>query len=184
MKSNYDYQNLRRKQTGLSLLIGLIMLVMLTLLAISAFNTSNISLRILGNTQVRQEALAAGQTAVEEVLSAPGFIKTPPAAVTVTLNRADYVVGFTPPPACLSVVDVLTSELNPSDADDLKCIPSSALQQSGVFVTGAPLPPSYCSKTRWAVTADVTEATTSARMVFEQGVAVRISKADAINFCP
>ena len=53
------------RQRGISLVLGLIMLVLLTLLAISAFQASNVNLRIAGNMQVRQETLAAAQTAIE-----------------------------------------------------------------------------------------------------------------------
>ena len=72
----------RRGQRGISLVVGLIMLLLMTLLAISAFQASNVNLRIAGNMQVRQETLAAAQTATEQVLSSPAFIDpaTPPAA--------------------------------------------------------------------------------------------------------
>ena len=91
-----------RAQRGISLVTGLIMLILLTLLAISAFQASNVNLRVAGNMQVRQESLAATQTAIERVLSSPAFIDltTPPAADTVALNGASYTVNFTPAPAC------------------------------------------------------------------------------------
>jgi hypothetical protein len=173
-------------QRGSSLFFGLIMLVLLTLLGISAFEASNVNLRIASNMQVRQETLAAAQTATEQVLSSPTFINplTPPLTATVTLNRADYAVNFTPSPQCESVVDIPSEDLDPANADDFVCIPSGALQQSGIFVTGAPLPPSYCSNTRWKVTARVTDAASAADTTLEQGVAVRVSKAKALNYCP
>ena len=185
MKSKVMFQGGRQPQSGVSLLVGLIMLIVLTLLGISAFNASNISLRILGNTQVRQETLSAAQTATEQLVSTPDFIKPPaPLPAVVTLNGAAYTVNFTPPPACTGVVDIPSEDLDPTNADDLVCIPSGALQQSGVFITGVPLPPSYCSNTRWAVTADVADANTSAKTILEQGVAVRISKPNALTYCP
>src|SRR6266550_9612093 len=87
-----------RKQRGTSLFVGLIMLILLTLLGISAFQSSNTNLKIVGNMQVRQETLAAAQTATEQVLSDKAFINpaTPPAAATVALNNASYTVNFTP----------------------------------------------------------------------------------------
>lgn len=179
-----------KKQRGVTLFVGLIMLILLTLLGISAFQSSNTNLKIVGNMQVRQETLAAAQTATEQVLSDPAFINpaTPPAAKTVTLNNASYTVNFTPPPNCISIVDIPSEDLDPTKADDLKCIPSSAIQQSGILITGAPLPPSYCSNTRWLVSANVKDpaAASAAPPVtqLEQGVAVRVSKAKALTNCP
>ncbi len=105
----------RHAQSGLSLLVGLIMLVMMTLFAISAFNVSNINLRIAGNMQVRQEALAAAQTATEQVLNSPQFIQATPPSATVNLNGASYTVDFTPAPACTGVVDIPSEDLDPDD---------------------------------------------------------------------
>ena len=163
------------------------MLILLTLLAISAFNASNINLRVIGNMQTRQEAQSAAQTAVEQLISTPTFVKTAPAPVTVPINGANYDVTFSPAPACMSVVDIPSEDLDPTVADDLKCIPSGVIRESGIFVSGsAPLPPSYCSNTRWRVTAHVQDSTTSnsADTTLEQGVAVRVSKAKALTYCP
>jgi type IV pilus assembly PilX-like protein len=176
-------------QRGISLVLGMIMLVLMTLLAITAFQASNVNLRIAGNMQVRQETLAAAQTATEQVLSSPAFIDpaTPPAAATVNLNSTSFTVNFTPAPACKSVVDLPSEDLVPTNPDDFVCIPSSALpgSSSGIFLPGsAPSAPSYCSNARWAVIADVADANTGARTTLEQGVAVRISKAAALTACP
>ena len=114
------------------------------------------------------------------------IIASPPAPVSVTLNGAAYDVAFTPAPSCVSTVDIPTEDLNPLNAEDLKCIPSAAIQQSGILITGAPLPPSYCSNTRWKVTASASPNAlgTGAVTTLEQGVAVRVSKAKALTDCP
>ena len=189
MTRNLASRHRRRQQHGLSLVLGLIMLILLTLLAISAFQASNVNLRIAGNMQVRQESLAAAQTAIETVLSTPAFIDTttPPAAKSVSLNGASYTVDFTPAPACRSIVDIPSEDLVPTNPDDFVCIPSAALpgSASGIFLaSGPPSAPSYCSNTRWAVTARVADANTSADTTLEQGVGVRISKAKALTNCP
>jgi hypothetical protein len=178
-----------QSQRGTSLLVGLVMLVLLTLMAISAFESSNVNLRVVGNMQARQETLSAAQTAIETLLSSAAFIKiaSPPPAVVVGLNGANYSVAFSPVPTCVSTVDIPTEDLDPLNAEDFKCIPSAAIQQSGILITGAPLPPSYCSNTRWKVTAsatDQTAGTTNAVTTLEQGVAVRVSKAKALTNCP
>src|SRR5262245_42966046 len=115
----------RHRQRGVSLAVGLIMLMLLMLLAMSSFQASDVNLRVAGNMQVRQESLAAAQTAVEQVLSSPTFVDpaTPPAAVSVPLNRSTYTVNFTPAPACKSVVDIPSEDLDPANANDFVCIP-------------------------------------------------------------
>ncbi|HEY3180907.1 MAG TPA: PilX N-terminal domain-containing pilus assembly protein [Casimicrobiaceae bacterium] len=175
-----------KNQRGVSLFVGLIMLILLTLLGISAFQSSNTNLKIVGNMQVRQETLAAAQTATEQVLSDKAFINpaTPPPPATVALNNASYTVNFTPAPSCIAVVDIPSEDLDPTDANDKKCIPSGVTRESGIFSSGAPLPPSYCSNTRWRVTAKVQDPNTSSDTTLEQGVAVRVSKAKALTYCP
>ena len=179
----------RRGQQGISLVLGMIMLILLTLLAVSAFQASNVNLRIAGNMQVRQEMQAASQTAIESVLSSPSFIDTsiPVPSVAVSLNNATYTVDFTPAPSCTGIVDIPTEDLVPTNPEDFVCIPSGALpgSASGIFGAGGPpSPPSYCSNTRWAVVAKVSDANTGANSTLEQGVGVRVAKATALTNCP
>ena len=131
MTRNFASRPCRQRQRGISLVLGLIMLILLTLLAISAFQASNVNLRIAGNMQVRQETLAAAQTAIETVLSTPAFIDTttPPAAASVSLNGASYTVDFTPAPACRSVVDIPSEDLVPHESRRLRV--HSELRASG-----------------------------------------------------
>lgn len=179
----------RNSQRGIALVLGMIMLILMTLLAISAFQASNVNLRIAGNMQVRQETLTAAQTAIETVLSSPSFVDTsaPVGPTNVDLNGATYTVEFTPAPTCKSIVDIPSEDLVPANPDDFVCIPSGALAggSSGVFMpSGPPTPPSYCSNTRWALTANVADARTGAKTTLEQGVGVRVSKAKAMTACP
>jgi len=189
MKHNLRVIPTRRGQRGISLVLGLIMLILLTLLAISAFQATNVNLRIAGNMQVRQEALGAAQSGIETVLSSTAFIDTttPPAAIPVNQNGATYTVNFTPAPACYSVVDIPSEDLDPTNPDDFTCIPSAALpgSGSGIFLgSGPPTAPSYCSNSRWTVIAHVSDANTGSDTTLEQGVAVRMSKAKALTNCP
>jgi hypothetical protein len=189
MRANRNRRPARHTQHGISMVLGLIILILMTLLAISAFQASNVNLRIAGNMQVRQETLDAAQTAIEQVLSSPAFVDTtaPLAAYAVALNGATYTVNFAPAPTCSSVVDIPSENLDPTVPDDFVCIPSGALpsSSSGIFLaSGPPTAPSYCSNTRWALTADVADPNSGAHTTLEQGVAVRISKAAAQTSCP
>ncbi|WP_431273548.1 pilus assembly PilX family protein [Variovorax ureilyticus] len=56
-------------QRGAALIVGLIMLVLITLTVVAGFSLSNGNLKAVGNIQVRDEAVAASNRAIEEVLT-------------------------------------------------------------------------------------------------------------------
>ena len=96
-----------RRQRGVTLIIALIMLAALALLSVWSLNVGTTNLRVVGNTQARQEALAAAQVAVENTISSPMFIQqaaavaASPVEVDVDQNgAADYTANLTPAPAC------------------------------------------------------------------------------------
>jgi len=89
-----------RNQRGATLVVGLIMLVLLTLLVTSAFTLSTGSLKAVGNMQFRNEAIAAANDAIEQVLSTD-FLSDPAIPdVSIDLDgdgQTDYTVSFAPP---------------------------------------------------------------------------------------
>jgi hypothetical protein len=91
-------------QRGATLVVGLIMLVLITLLVTSAFMLSSSNLRSVGNMQNRNEAIAAANKAIEQVVSSP-FTDAPAAeAIDVDIDNdetTDYVVNFAAP-TCVS----------------------------------------------------------------------------------
>ena len=103
-------------QRGATLVVGLIMLVLITLLVTSAFTVSTSGLKSMGNMQIRDEAIAAGNKAIEQVLSSP-FTNAPTAeAINVDLNNdgtTDYVVTFNTP-TCVSASTIAATGVAPS----------------------------------------------------------------------
>ncbi|WP_019449181.1 PilX N-terminal domain-containing pilus assembly protein [Cupriavidus sp. BIS7] len=97
----------RRKQAGISLVVGLVMLLVLTLLVVSAVRMGNSSLRVVGNHQVRAEATAAAQQAIEKIVSSSANFYTPVAQTfNIDINNdgvADYTVQ-TASPVCLQML--------------------------------------------------------------------------------
>ena len=59
-------------QRGATLVLALIFLVLMSLFALSAFNSSSSNLRIVGNTQARQESLATAQVRARSMSSCMG----------------------------------------------------------------------------------------------------------------
>jgi len=158
------------KQRGSTLLVALIMLVLMTLIAISAMNATTGSVQIVGNAQFREEANAAGQQAIENVISTSTFKTTAPAAQTVDVNGdgvTDYTVAFTPAPSCISYTNIEDPEAGTTLFDGrAKCMGN------------------LCYWVVWDVTAVVTDAHGSgATATVHQGVRTITGLSDKETFC-
>src|SRR5687767_15685442 len=88
------------RQRGATLVVGLIMLVLITLMVTSAFTLSNTNSKSVGNMQIRNEAIAAANKAIEQVVNSPFTDAPAPETVVVDLNNdgtTDYTVEFNTP---------------------------------------------------------------------------------------
>lgn len=159
------------RQGGSTLLVALIMLVLLTLIAVSAMESTTSSLQVVGNAQFHEEATAAGQQAIENVISNTTFTTSLPAVQNIDVNNdgiADYTVTFSPAPACIKSAPVDTStETN---------LPKVC------YGSGGP----YCYRTYWDVSAVVTDknaGTTGASVTIHQGVKLLVGLNSALASC-
>lgn len=156
------------KQRGSTLLVALVMLVLMTLLAISAMTSTTNSVQVVGNAQFLEEANAAGQQAIENVISSRAFMATAPTAQNIDINGdgvADYNVTFTPAPTCVSY-----KATSPSDAS----VPKECFGSTG----------SLCYWTVWDVAAVVTDAHGSgATTTVHQGVRTIAGLNAALTSC-
>lgn len=143
------------KQRGSTLLVALVMLVLLTLIALSAMNATTTSIQVVGNAQFREEANAAGQRAIETVISNSNFQTVAPSPQNIDINRDgsnDYTVTFTPAPRCVSYIPVATTDAN---------VPAICFGSIGAV----------CFWTVWDITAVVTDMHGSgATTTIHQGV--------------
>ena len=90
-------------ERGATLIVGLIMLTVITLMVTAAFSLSNTNLKAIGNMQFRDEAAAAANVAIEQVVT--GFMDAAPTAQTIQVDlnndgNTDYSVVITP--SCIS----------------------------------------------------------------------------------
>jgi Tfp pilus assembly protein PilX len=193
-----------RRQAGATLLVTLIMLIMLTLFAISAMNTSTTNLQVVGNMQMRNEALAATQQTIERAISTTAFVDTPtnaiagpcggvPNTICTDLNGdgvADLTTTLNPPPSCSQgrVVKVTELQISGPTSEDVAC---TQAQQQGTFaVAGASSAgDSLCGQTVWDISAVTlatgkTAATSDVRFGATQGVGVRVKALDVASSCP
>lgn len=65
------------RQRGAALVIGLIMLVLITVMLMAALNMSTTNFRSVSNMQFRDEAIAAANKAIEQVITNNDFTGTP-----------------------------------------------------------------------------------------------------------
>lgn len=193
MKSNQNQAG-AASQRGAVLIIALIMLVAMALLAVTAFNSSTLNLRVVANTQLRQEAVAAVQTAIERTISSPQF-STNAAAVAaspipVDVNgdgNTDYTVSLSPVPKCYKYRVLKNSELDLAAplVRDKRCQrPANenfGLDDDRAGATTAA--DSLCADSEWNVRGVVTDASTNVSVAVNQGVALRVATTDAANGC-
>ena len=173
-----------RRQRGATLVIGMIMLVLITLFVIAAVNMSTVNLRVMGNTQARNEGIAAAQQAIEQVASTD-FPKNP-VAVTVAVDvngdgTTDYTVAI-PAPVCLNAIPIKVTELDPTDlTNDAACFGSISSPNPGVVGGGGGgAGNSLCSNTQWDIKAAVTDNTgTASTVTVHQGVGRRVAVGEA-----
>jgi hypothetical protein len=175
------------RQVGATLIVGLIMLAMLTLMVLSAANMSTGNLKIVGNLQFRDEAIAAGNFAIEQFITAnfPANMSAEPVggAIAVDIDRdgtPDYTAAIAAP-VCLLARAVPASELDVDDPKDESCFVGSSLTPTLGGSGGAT---SFCTATQWEITATVTsDADTGAAVVIRQGIDKRMATQAALNYC-
>jgi Tfp pilus assembly protein PilX len=170
--------NTRQSQSGITLVVSLIMLVVLTLLVVSATRFGIINLKISGNAQTEAEAAAATQVAIEktmEMVVAAEKIDTVPAqpAVVVSTGGTTYTVNVRKP-ACVLTKNVLLTTLDHTNAQDVPCI-SNTPQPTQFDSNGLPIPkPTACKDQQWDIAASVSDPSSGANVSMLQGVSLRV----------
>lgn len=190
----------KASQRGATLVVALIFLVLMSLFAISAFNSSSGNLRIVGNTQARQESLSAAELAVEQIISAisynraitsplsPAEVDTTPIQVDIDGNGvADYTAMVTPVPQCYRPKPIPVKELpaapkDPSVTDTYRDCRNS-VPPGGPEYDNPEVQLSGCSNSEWNIRAEVTDARTSTKVAVNQGISVVIPNDQESSFC-
>lgn len=156
-----------RAQRGATLIIGLILLVLISLIVVNAFTLSSSNFKAVGNMQVREEAVAAANQAVEQVISSNFTASLVAQTVTVDINKddtADYTVAVAAP-TCIRATRSAFSP--PSDVE-----------------LGPGMSSGATWNTDWDIAATVTNAATGARVRVRQGVRVLLQQAQRTAACP
>ena len=165
----------------------------MALLSLWSFNAGTMTLRVVGNSQTRQEVVSAAQAATELTLSTPLFTQDPLAvaagAIPIDIDgdaQPDYQARLTPAPTCYRVRVLKVNELDPSSEGDRACLGSSTVQNPGIETAGAApaTGDSLCADSEWNVRAVVSDTRSHATAAVNQGVAVRTLTTDTTSACP
>lgn len=163
------------KQRGSTLLVALVMLMLLTLVALSAMNASTTNIEVVGNAQLREEANAAAQQAIEQVISSNFTLSPASSVVAVNVGGTSYIATVAVP-TCKNTVPILNSDLDESNPLDEDCFggassPNVGMENASGVVSTAP---SSCLKQTWDVNATVNNSDTGANADVHQGVSLRV----------
>lgn len=189
----------KRSQRGVTLIVVLIFLVMLTLFSVSAFKASTSNARATASLELRQEATAAAQAAIEDTISSSNFVLPTAAAASssITVGRGNYAVTVTPPVKCSKIRQLPINELPKDPATGLPTTPWKRCDSGeagrptggisgGSFVEGGPTTTqgkSFCVETVWTLQADVNDTKTNTNVQVTQDVAVPYSIGESRDKC-
>ena len=181
------------EERGAALLVVLVLLLILGWFTLSTFLVSGQHLQIVGNSQIRAQAAAAAQRAIEQTISSNLFTQDPAAIAAAPITTdvdgdgvPDFTATLTPQPKCIRIRPIKTAELNIADARDRVCLQSSGAGGSMLIDrVGAPVAAgdSMCSNSEWNVAAAVNDAASGSSVAVNQGVAIRVAAIDGANFC-
>jgi len=154
-------------QRGITLFVGLILMVLITLMVITAFTLSTANLRSVGNMQSRDEAIAAANNAIEQVLDSP-FTDAPQAEqLDIDINHdgtVDYEVSIATPVCISAALD--------------------ATATSSSVTLGTAMSTVNNWNTAWDIVATVNDAKTGAKAVVNIGVRVLLNQTQKDAVCP
>jgi hypothetical protein len=157
------------KQGGAVMVVSLIMLVMLILIVSSAYIMSSTNLRAVGNMQSRDEAIAAANRAIEQVIGS-AFTDSPAAeSIDVDIDNDgtnDYAVAIAEP-TCIRVTQA-SADSGPS---------SGSL---GSIMAGS----AATWHTEWDIDATATNLASGAAARVHAGVRVLLSDSQKNAVCP
>lgn len=164
-----------RKQHGAVLVIGLIVLMLITLMVTAAFKFSTSNLRAVGNMQVRNEAIASANKAIEQVIGSWSFASAPTKDyIEVDIDNdgpIDYIVEVAQP-VCLKA----TAKLGKASNDGCR------IGLDGTLVCGYVKPADY--EVTWELDATATGVSSGTKVRVRQGVSRLLNQTQCDALCP
>lgn len=172
-----------RRQSGVVLVVALLMLLMVTMMAVSGFRMTQSNLLISQNMESKAQSVAAANAAIEEAISSTLFTGSPNGIFETACgagNRKCYdfngdgvddIAVSVEPPSCVVVKPKLINDLDLTNPREAACV-----IQDSVY--------SLCSDTVWEFRAVAVDSITGAQAQVRQGVAIVALAADVETACP
>ena len=159
-------------QRGATLIVALIMLVLITLMVTTSYTLSTTNLKSVGNTQFRNESIAAANKATEQMVGTyfGATMNTTPPAQTITFDvnqdgTTDYSVQVAAP-VCLQATKLPATSSIPCNPEFPALCPSSNYS------------------TLWDIDATVTDAVSGSSVHIHQGVRKDLTQLQCNAMCP
>lgn len=154
----------------ITLFICIVMLLLCTVMVVTAYSLSTMNLRAAGNVQMREEAIAAADLAIEDVITTglfeqASFYSTFPRTISVDINNDDvddYSVQL-PVPVCVRAERASTTT-------------TSSVTLPGMSATSA-------WNTVWELDATAQDVATGVRVQVLQGIRVLLSDVERNQVC-
>jgi len=141
----------RKRQTGATLIVSLMMLVILTLFAMSAINSSSVNLQIVGNMQILKKVEDAAQNAIEDGISSI-------ATINIAIANPNAPASILPPVNGVNVTLSTPQCTGSAPATDYSAL-SKIVPEDSV----------------WELSAAASDPNSGAAVVIHQGVKVRLT---------
>ena len=156
-----------KKQRGVTMFICLIILILMTLISISTFLVSTNNLKSVANMQYRDESIAAGNKAIEQLISSP-FTDAPAAeTLFVDINNNgsnDYQINIDKPVCTEASIETLGGK--------------SSITLSATMSTNSDW------DTIWEINAVVNDLKTGTSVTVRSGVRVLLTQTQKNAVCP
>lgn len=170
-----------RRQSGVVLIVVLIMLAVFSVIVFNMVSGSNINFKIAGNQQYRMEAKSAARNGIEAYISNSANFELPLPQENAIQGSdfngdgVDEMSAVIPPPECLRAKPIKMAELDVASPADAQCLGTGQSSNPGILSDGGSSGSgnSWCAKMTWDVRANVSDNTTGANVVMHQGVYLR-----------
>ncbi|HMA22887.1 MAG TPA: hypothetical protein VKP00_02805 [Gemmatimonadaceae bacterium] len=170
----------------------MVLLLAMVWFALSAFRISHQQMQIVGNVQAEQHATDAAQRAIDFTISSNQFTVDPASAAATPIvsdvdgdGKDDLTAHLAPQPKCVRVRPIKTMELDITKVADRVCLQSSGSGGTTIETPGAPVASgnSLCANSEWEIVAAVDDPASNTSVAVHQGVAIRVARDNAANFC-
>lgn len=178
MHPAFQHTAVPRAQRGAVLVVGLIVLLLITLMVAAAFKFSTYNLKAVGNMQWHNEAIAAANKGIEQVVGSRTFTEVPIGEdLNVDIDNDgvnDYLVTIAPP-VCVKATKNSSGGMEGSPIVEL---------DDGTQIDPAKEEGFVLFSVIWEVDATATSTSNGSRVRIRQGISKSLTQEQCNTACP